>query len=132
MLYSQIPFVRRLNKPTLNVLGEPVKMHVSSRYWSTPQASEELRYLVEKNAYPSFPSRNSTVNLFGRDMKPDEFYDYIKISGEAIRKRIKTEVYDNRQLFNRLPKENTKLVVDEIVRQERAKAKSKLFIRHGR
>jgi hypothetical protein len=130
MLYSQIPFVRRVNKPTLNVLGEPVEMHVSDRYWSTPRASEELRYLVERGAFPSFPNKNSTVNLFGRDMEPDEFYDYIKMSGEQIRARIKTEIYGQRQLYDQLPSEMVKLQVDKIVKEERSKAKSKLFARY--
>jgi hypothetical protein len=130
MLYSQIPFVRRVNKPTLNVLGGPVEMHVSDRYWSTPRASEELRYLVERGAFPSFPNKNSTVNLFGRDMEPDEFYDYIKMSGEQIRARIKNEIYGQRQLYDQLPSDMVKLQVDKIVKEERSKAKSKLFARY--
>jgi hypothetical protein len=130
MLYSQIPFVRRLNKPTLNVLGEPVEMHVSDRYWSTPRASEELRWLVEKNAYPSFPNINSTVNVAGRDMDPDEFYDYIKISGEGIRARVKSELFDNRQIWNQLPDGSLKIAVDKIVKEERSKTKGKLFTRY--
>ena len=127
MLYSQIPFVRRLNKPTLNVLGQPVEMHVSDRYWSTPRASEELRWLVEKNAYPSFPNLNSTVNAAGRDMDPDEFYEYIKMSGEGIRARVKIELFNNRQVWDQLPDGSLKIAVDKIVKEERSKAKGKLF-----
>ena len=112
------------------MLGEPVEMHVSDRYWSTPRASEELRYLVERGAFPSFPNKNSTVNLFGRDMEPDEFYDYIKMSGEQIRARIKTEIYGQRQIYDQLPSDMVKLQVDKIVKEERSKAKSKLFARY--
>lgn len=130
MLYSQIPFVRRLNKPTLNVLGEPVEMHVSDRYWSTPRASEELRWLVEKSTYPSFPNLNSTVNAAGRDMDPDEFYDYIKMSGEGIRTRVKNELFNNRQVWDQLPDGSLKIAVDKIVKEERSKAKGKLFARY--
>jgi len=130
MLYSQIPFVRRLNKPTLNVLGEPVEMHVSDRYWSTPRASEELRWLVENNAYPSFPNLNSTVNVRGRDMDPDEFYDYIKISGERIRARIKSDLFPMKRFWDRQPSGRLKLVVDDIVRDERKKAKGQLYQKH--
>ena len=127
MTYSQIPFVRRLNKPTLNVLGEPVEMHVSDRYWSTPRASEELRWLVEKNAYPSFPNKNSTVNVRGRDMDPDEFYDYIKMSGEGIRARIKSDLFPMKRFWDRQPSDRLKLAVDDIVRDERKKAKVQLY-----
>jgi len=89
-----------------------------------------LRYLVERGAFPSFPNKNSTVNLFGRDMEPDEFYDYIKMSGEQIRARIKTEIYGQRQLYDQLPSDMVKLQVDKIVKEERSKAKSKLFARY--
>jgi hypothetical protein len=60
-------------------------------------------------------------------MEPDEFYDYIKMSGEQIRARIKTEIYGQRQLYDQLPSEMVKLQVDKIVKEERSKAKSKLF-----
>jgi len=119
-----------LNKPTLNVLGEPVEMHVSDRYWSTPRASEELRWLVENNAYPSFPNLNSTVNVRGRDMDPDEFYDYIKISGERIRARIKSDLFPMKRFWDRQPSGRLKLVVDDIVRDERKKAKGQLYQKH--
>ena len=112
------------------MLGEPVEMHVSDRYWSTPRASEELRWLVEKNTYPSFPNLNSTVNAAGRDMDPDEFYDYIKMSGEGIRTRVKIELFNNRQVWDQLPDGSLKIAVDKIVKEERSKAKGKLFARY--
>ena len=63
-------------------------------------------------------------------MDPDEFYDYIKISGEGIRARIKSELFPMKSFWSRQPGERLKLAVDDIVKDERKKAKVLLYQKH--
>jgi|TARA_B100000678_G_scaffold46424_1_gene36259 hypothetical protein len=58
------------------------------------------------------------------------FCDYIKMSGEGIRARVKNELYANLQVWDRLPDDSLKIAADKIVQEERLKAKGKLFARY--
>ena len=65
-------------------------------------------------------------------MCPDEFCDYIKIREEDIRAKVKNELYANLQVWGGLPDGSLKMAVDKIVKEERSKAKGKLFAKFPR
>ena len=53
-----------------------------------------------------------------------------KMSGESVRTRVKNELYANLQVWGGLPDGSLKIAVDKIVKEERSKAKGKLFAKH--
>lgn len=98
-LIRDIPVARTLKgKPIINVLGEPIRQDydirekTTDRFLSVEKSDPIWRLIVNKNAYISHPSQgnSSIVGLDGRtrDMTADEYYNYIKFSGEAIRKDL--------------------------------------------
>ena len=55
-----------------------------------------------------------------------------KMSGEGVRARVKNELYANLQVWGGLPDGSLKITVDKIVKEERSKAKGKLFAKFPR
>jgi len=54
------------------------------------------------------------------------------MSGEGVRARVKNELYANLQVWGGLPDGSLKIAVDKIVKEERSKAKGKLFAKFPR
>lgn len=94
LVKSQIPFVRRDNKPVLNVLGESVESG-PFHFWASKQ-TEDLLWpaLVAKQAWIPEPGRDQVIGVrkkgpdFFRAMTPDEYYEWIALSGPRIRARL--------------------------------------------
>lgn len=101
---SQLPFVGAINgNPALNVLGEPIKVSpwdaTAGRLISlsdthpilSPLTTAEL-LIPEPKAYKiSDPSSPTRV----RPMEEQEFYDFTKLYGEAMRERLTPEMVDS-------------------------------------
>jgi hypothetical protein len=94
LLQSQIPFVRRENRPVLNVLGEPVQSG-PFHYWASKQSEDPVwRMLAEKGVFIPEPSKGMIVGSktlgpeYYRAVTPDEYYELVKESGPAIRKEL--------------------------------------------
>ncbi len=85
-LYASVPFVRRLNKPALNVLGQPVQRFVSERFLSEGRADPVWKLLADKNVWVSTPDRDTLVNEV--PLSDDEYYRYVELSGKDIHQWI--------------------------------------------
>ncbi len=85
-LYASVPFVRRENRPALNVLGQPVKRFVSERFVSEGRADPVWKLLADKNLWVSTPDRDTLLN--GQPLSDDEYYRYVELSGKDIRDGI--------------------------------------------
>jgi hypothetical protein len=85
ILVNAIPFVRgKFGRPTLNALGLPATNPVSSQFTSTQASVPPLvKMLAETGNWPSLPDRNHIYPNKGRTMTEDEFYDYVRGSGQT-------------------------------------------------
>ncbi len=122
-LLRDIPFVRSSQlKPALNALGEPVRPPDNFLYnLENPDAVWEL--LARKQAFPSKPSLTTTIR--GRPITPEEQYAIIESSGPAIRRRLLPRL----PAYAVLPDELVQKRVDDIVREERDKARARLGLK---
>jgi hypothetical protein len=125
LVLSQIPFVRRGNKPALNVLGETVQS-APFHYWASTQSKDPVwRVLIDKGAFVPEPNRNQIIGDKKRGpdhyraMTSDEFYVFVAESGRAIRERL---TRDLDRLADMEPEQAQKEVL-RIAHQERAKVK---------
>lgn len=122
MLRQQIPFVRRLNDPVLNALGEPVKMGVFDRDFGSDGTDPVWRLLAVKQAW--IPAAHDEVignKKLGPDhyraLTPDEQYALTAESGPKIRERIEAQ-YDR---LADMPDDRARKIIDAITKQERAR-----------
>ena len=60
-----------------------------------------------------------------RQMTDEEYRDYVRISGEAIARRLRPAA----ALLERMSAERAQDYVDRVVREERARAKARLRVR---
>ena len=128
---NQIPFVRKLNKAALNVFGEPVQTYVSSRFTSEQKVDPVLKMLAKKKVFISVPDRQDvTIGKkklgagYYRVLTPDEFYDFTKESGQAIRKQLT----ERQAQIEAMEPTQAKAFVERIVDLERAKAKKRFSL----
>jgi hypothetical protein len=127
-LVNQVPFVRRLNKPTLNTLGEPVERYVSSRFTSADRSDELWRVLTAKQAWVPAVDRETIVGDRRRGpehfrmLTPDEVYELTETSGLAIRERLEA----NLPRLEVMEPEQAKVFVRKIAEEEREKVKQQL------
>lgn len=125
LIGGQIPFVRRNGKPSLTVLGDPVEVDPFHYWTSTASKDLLLQTLAGKQAWVPEPSKTQIIGDrkrgpdYFRAMTPDEYYDWILISGKAIRARLEENV-DRIALAE--PDQARKLVQD-IANDEHAKVK---------
>lgn len=126
-LVSMVPFVRRLNRPALNALGEPVTNEVLSRFVSKGKADELWQTLADKQAWISVPQRDQVIGDksrgpdFYRTMTPDEYYDFVKDSGERIRTRLEA----NLARIQAMESPQAQALVQKIAEEEHTKAKKR-------
>jgi hypothetical protein len=94
LLKSQVPFVRRENKPALNVLGDPVKSG-PFHYWAS--AEHRIRCgecLPRSRRFIPEPSKTTIIGSkkldpdHARAITPDEYYELIATSGPQIRAEL--------------------------------------------
>jgi hypothetical protein len=119
-LVASVPWVRRLNRPSINVLGEPVKNYVSSRFVSEARGDAIWNTIAQKQAWVSTSDRDTLLR--GRPMSDDQYYRYVQLSGLAIRRRLMGSV----GLIRSSPPDKARSIVDRIVEEERARAKRQM------
>lgn len=85
-LINSVPYARRLNRPALNVWGEPVRNELSKRFASQPTDDALLTMLARRGLWISAPSRTQTEHLNGQPMTPDEFYEFTRQRGQALKR----------------------------------------------
>lgn len=120
ILINQVTFARRLNRPAINALGDPVQRYVSDTFTSADRGDDLLNLLTEKQAWPSAPDRDviigdKTVPGGFRILDDDEFYDHVARSGRMIRTRLDAE----RAYLRALPADAAKKEVQHVVTEER-------------
>lgn len=124
-LINQVPFARRVNQPAINVLGDPVRKYISSRFLSEDRENELLDVLAAKQAWVPVPNRETIVGDkkrgedYFRTLTPAELYDYTKESGQAIQDRLWSRLDRIRDMES----DQAKKLVHQITEQEREKAK---------
>jgi hypothetical protein len=87
-LINSVPFARRLNRPALNVWGEPVRNEVSKRFASSAAPDPLLQLLARRQLWVSAPSPTQTEHRNGQPMTPDEFYEFTRHRGQALRRML--------------------------------------------
>jgi hypothetical protein len=127
-LYAQTPFVRRLNRPALNALGDPVERPSMERFTSPTKPDDLMRVIAAKNAWIPMPNLDTQEvgnpdlgDAYMRPMTPDEYYAWIAESGPQIRARLT----DNIGTLAAMTPEEAQAYVRNITREERAKTKSR-------
>jgi hypothetical protein len=112
---AQIPFVRRWGRPALNMLGDDIVAPVSSRFFGSATTDKVVEVLSRKGAWPSIPNRNWISPRAERAMDDDEYWLYVKNSGERIRAwaDARLDTLEVQEMVNR--------AAEKIREQERAK-----------
>lgn len=124
-LVASVPFARRLNRPAINVLGEPVTKYASERFTSAARPDPLWRVLADKQAWVGRPERDTVIGDkkrgedHWRTLNDDEFYLYVKESGLAIREKL----MDRLDALRDAEPDKAKAMVHRIVAEEREKAR---------
>jgi hypothetical protein len=122
-IVREIPVIgAHMLKPRLNMLGEVIK---PDRGILLGKRKEDAvwQLLAEKNATISVPPK--TTEVAGEPMTRDEYYDYIKMSGRAIRKEIEAELPD----LKKMDKAEAQEYIKDIVSVAREDARFTLWDR---
>lgn len=128
LLKAQIPFVRRDNRPALNVLGDPVESGPFHLWASKANPDPLWQTLVQHQAW--VPEVPKTVMIgdkkrgpdYYRALTPDERYDYVQETGQKIREQLERSLD---RLAN-MESDQAKAFVRNIAEAERTKVKAKL------
>lgn len=130
-LIRDIPVARTLKgSPIINVLGEPIRQdydiseRLTDRFLSVQKSNPVWRMIVNKEAFISQPLQGQTQITLPdgtqRAMEPDEHYNYIKLSGE----RIKRDIQMNLTRLRYMPNEEAQQTINGFVRNRRRQAKN--------
>lgn len=94
-LLAQVPVARRLNRPALNVFGDPVTRRWTEAFVTKRQRDELAAALASKQAWVPVPDLGSaTVGEkakgpdYYRPMTEAEYYEWIREAGPRIRERL--------------------------------------------
>lgn len=117
-----VPVARTTLEPMINVLGETVE-YQQNPFWSETKDDPVWDFIAKKQAWVSIPSKTTHIN--GQPMDSEQYSAYMKLSGREIKRRISMEL----PRLNALPKERAQDRVDDITKEERAKAKD--LVRRG-
>jgi len=82
---KQIPFARREGRPLINALGEQVEKD-TGLIFGKKKGDPIWGMLAEKGVWVPVPGRTS--KLAGHTMTDEQYYDYMKASGELLKQRI--------------------------------------------
>lgn len=118
----EFPVARSQMKPIINALGEPVKKEGldrvgMDRFWTTQKSDPVWEFIARKQAFISIPNKNTKI--LNRTMTPDEYYDYVQISGQRIKEVLKAQL----PRLEQLNAEQLEKQMDAITRQQREAAK---------
>jgi len=129
IILDQIPIARHQNKPRLNTFGKPIKTlkgdtldKVFSRFKSRKVKDPVIDFIVNNGL--SFRPPGKSTRLGNDQMTPEIYYDYLRISGPRIYKRILDDIKSG--TYEGLDKENIQKMINAIQRSERNKVKSLL------
>ena len=140
LLTSQIPFVRRENRPVLNVLGEPIQTGGPFHYWASKLSQDRvLRTLAEKQVWVPEMGRGAIIGDkkqgpdHYRAITPEELYDLTSEAGPKIRDRLERALDNWTRTGNKMYRPLTaaeqseaQALVNHIAAEEHARAKRKL------
>lgn len=124
ILIGQVPFVRRLNRPAINALGDPVQRYLNASFTTSDRGDDLLSLLAAKRAWPSLPDREVIVGDRSRGpdhyrmLDADEWYDYVQTSGQKIRERLETAL----PRLETMEPAAAKAYVQKVAEQERKRA----------
>jgi hypothetical protein len=123
---KDMPIARNKMNDMLNAVGDPV-MYDPFMLVETETADPFWNYTVKHNIWIGKPSQK-TVQVYDdninkeRGLTDDEYYQFIRLSGKAIKNRIENEV-----MTKDLSEEGIKTAVDGIKTEERKKAREMMF-----
>jgi hypothetical protein len=121
-----VPVARNAYNTMLNAVGEPVQYDpVMMTDYET--LDPFWKFIVDNNAFIGKPSQKQLkvyddINKIERLLDDDEYYEYIRLSGSAIKERIENEV-----MGKNMPMEDVKEEVSKIKAEERARTKIEMF-----
>ena len=89
---KDVPIARNGYNTLLNAVGEPVQYDPVVML-GTAKEDKFWQFIVDNNAYIGKPSQKSLkvyddINEVERFLDDDEYFDYIRLSGSAIKERI--------------------------------------------
>ena len=110
----------------LNAVGEPV-MYDPVQMMSDDKEDPFWTFIVENNAYIGKPSQkklivHDDIKKTDRFLDDNEYFDYIRLTGSAIKKRIEEEVMGQ----NMSPKD-VRDAIDKIKSDERERVRVEMF-----
>lgn len=113
-------------KPRLNVFGQEVKSDYVSKLQPIPETKDEtIKFLAENQLWISVPSKSTQIKVNGekRPMTSDEYYLYVKYSGQNIKTKLDQSLS---KLKNEKDTEKREKLIDKIVQNERDSIKKKI------
>jgi hypothetical protein len=121
-LLREVPIASHSVKPKLNLLGQPVKQTASplSIFFSKERSDPVWKLIVDKEAWISNPDKDTKIR--NDIMNEDEYYNYVKESGEIIREKIQQRL-PQLQAMN---KERAGNIIDDITQNARERIKNKI------
>lgn len=124
-IFRDIPIVRNKYNVMLNAVGEPVK------YDAFPMFGKQKEdpfwdYMAKTNATIGKPRQNvpiyDDVNNIERGMTDQEYFDFVRISGAEIKRRIEEEV-----MGKGLPEKDAINEINNIKNEERKRTQQEMF-----
>lgn len=109
LILSQLPVARRLGRPALNALGEPVSASPMDRLGTQDAGSALVRVLTEKAAWVSTPEQG--------DLTEDEYYRLVRERGALLREVLEPSVGELREMAPELAQRYVDRVVARVGRQ---------------
>jgi len=131
-LLRETPIASRLVKPKINLLGEPIKQTTGpvSIFFSKSLSDPVWKLIVDNEAFISKPSNRTEMGrgVKKRRMTEDEYYEYVKESGQTIRKMIER----NLSRLQSITKEGrVDDIINDYTRIARKRAKNKIWREAG-
>jgi len=119
-------------RPQLNVLGEEIASSPVARLdiplvGGQAQSQDPVwRYIVDNNVKLSYPTSES---VSGHKLDPDEFYDFIKLRGRALKPLLAAEIEDPE--FQAMNEEDRDRIIKELEHDATLQAKAQLNLKRA-
>ena len=126
-ILKEIPFARHhLDlKPKLNAFGQDVKKK-GNRFFGNVTEDKVWLFMAENEVFAPGVS-NNTKMLDGRLMTDDEFYDYVKISGNIVYEILNEDLEGYKEYFSELTKGEKQKFISKLFKKARKQAKYSLY-----
>ena len=136
LLQSQVPFVRRLNQPVLNALGEPVESQPFHLWFSETKPDELWQAVAAQKAWiPDVGHATLVGNKrlgpdYVRAITPDEIYELTALSGPKIREALEAhlDTGDRHQDINAMEPDQAKRYVQKVTEEQRKKTLEQMHL----